>query len=275
MRVWIAMTCFVLATGTAFALDSQTILAGGWKFYNNGSFKAASKSFENAARIDPSCAEAFKGMGMSYMKMGYSEYSQDFDMVQDAALSFEEALKLNPNMPEVRYQLGVACLALGDKPGAERQAQELDSVDKKLAGQLAGKISEYKPSKNYRLVATYGVESSSRGNEWGNCAQGEVWNSNTNSCSTPPRITRTESETAVSSDESFGFGSKKKSRNNDNYRVKAEHKTVNTGAVNPVTGEYYAPSGRGYVGTRDGTYYAPAGPNGMIDTRSGQFIPVH
>lgn len=43
--------------------------------------------------------------------------------------------------------------------------------------------------------------------------------------------------------------------------------------VNSVTGELYVPSGAGYVGTQDGTYYAPAGPNGVIDTRTGQFIP--
>ena len=49
----------------------------------------------------------------------------------------------------------------------------------------------------------------------------------------------------------------------------------NRGAINPYTGEYYAPSGSGYVGTRDGTYYAPAGPNGVVNTRTGEFIPAH
>jgi TPR repeat protein len=48
------------------------------------------------------------------------------------------------------------------------------------------------------------------------------------------------------------------------------------GAINPTTGEFYAPAGGGgYVGTRDGRFYAPAGPNGVIDTRTGQFIPVN
>lgn len=48
------------------------------------------------------------------------------------------------------------------------------------------------------------------------------------------------------------------------------------GAVNPVTGEFYAPAGGGnLVGTRDGTLYVPAGPNGMINTRTGEFIPLH
>ena len=40
-------------------------------------------------------------------------------------------------------------------------------------------------------------------------------------------------------------------------------------------GEVFMPSGTGFVGTRDGTYYAPSGPNGVIDTRTGQYIPVN
>jgi hypothetical protein len=46
------------------------------------------------------------------------------------------------------------------------------------------------------------------------------------------------------------------------------------GKVNPRTGEYYAPAGSGYVG-RDGIYYAPAGPSGVINTRTGEFIPTN
>ena len=47
------------------------------------------------------------------------------------------------------------------------------------------------------------------------------------------------------------------------------------GAINPRTGEFYAPAGNGYVGTRDGTFFAPAGPNGVTNTRTGEFIPVN
>jgi len=57
------------------------------------------------------------------------------------------------------------------------------------------------------------------------------------------------------------------------------HSSVNRashGAVNPVTGEFYAPAGAGnLVGTRDGTLFTPAGPNGYINTRTGQFVPAH
>ena len=48
------------------------------------------------------------------------------------------------------------------------------------------------------------------------------------------------------------------------------------GAVNSITGEFYAPAGGGnLVGTRDGTLYTPAGPNGYINSRTGQFVPAH
>ena len=48
------------------------------------------------------------------------------------------------------------------------------------------------------------------------------------------------------------------------------------GAINPATGEFYAPAGGGnLVGTRDGTLFTPAGSNGYINTRTGQFVPAH
>jgi len=59
---------------------------------------------------------------------------------------------------------------------------------------------------------------------------------------------------------------------------KAKRRTENrnnAGAINVTTGEYLAPAGSGYVGTRDGTYYAPAGSHGIIDTRTGTFIPTN
>lgn len=64
-----------------------------------------------------------------------------------------------------------------------------------------------------------------------------------------------------------------KHRNDDEERRKT---STSHGAVNPATGEFYAPAGGGnLVGTRDGTLYTPAGPSGYINTRTGQFVPAH
>lgn len=50
---------------------------------------------------------------------------------------------------------------------------------------------------------------------------------------------------------------------------------VQQGITNTVSGEFLAPVGGGFVGTRDGRLYVPAGPNGIIDTRTGQYIPAY
>jgi len=52
------------------------------------------------------------------------------------------------------------------------------------------------------------------------------------------------------------------------------HPQMPTGAVDPRTGTFYAPAGEGLVNTKDGRYLSPAGPNGYIDTRTGEFVPA-
>ena len=57
---------------------------------------------------------------------------------------------------------------------------------------------------------------------------------------------------------------------------RTRHSSDSRGAVNAVTGEFYAPAGGGnLVGTRDGTLFTPAGPSGYINSRTGQFVPAH
>ena len=64
---------------------------------------------------------------------------------------------------------------------------------------------------------------------------------------------------------------KRRHDDEDSRKTSASH-----GAINPATGEFYAPAGGGnLIGTRDGTLYTPAGPSGYINTRTGQFVPVH
>jgi tetratricopeptide (TPR) repeat protein len=142
----------------------------------------AIKTFESAARNDKTCAEAFKGIGMSYMKLGYSENSTDLGLVENAASAFQKALQLNPNMPDIIYQLGLAYLALDNKPGAEKQQQALVSISKHLADQLAVRISVYKAPKNYHITAESMIESGGPSYARSNCGQGESWNSATNTC---------------------------------------------------------------------------------------------
>ncbi len=51
------------------------------------------------------------------------------------------------------------------------------------------------------------------------------------------------------------------------------HSTPPANLANPRNGDVAVPTGPNFINTRDGTVYVPTGPNGVIDTRSGKFIP--
>lgn len=152
MRFYLAIVILILTTTTALALDFQSTLADAWKYYNNSNYTSAAKTFAAAAKNDPSSAEAYRGLGLSYMNLGYSESSTDLEMVEKAARAFETALQLNANMPDVRYKLGIAYLCLDDKQRAAEQCRELSLTDPTLSKELSGKIGAYKKQESYSYL---------------------------------------------------------------------------------------------------------------------------
>ena len=47
------------------------------------------------------------------------------------------------------------------------------------------------------------------------------------------------------------------------------------GLIDTGSGQYMAPAAGGYTDPRDGTFYAQSGPNGVVNTRTGEFVPTH
>lgn len=47
------------------------------------------------------------------------------------------------------------------------------------------------------------------------------------------------------------------------------------GLVDTESGQFMAPAAGGYTDPRNGTFYAQSGPNGLVDTSTGEFIPTH
>lgn len=47
------------------------------------------------------------------------------------------------------------------------------------------------------------------------------------------------------------------------------------GLIDSNSGQYMAPAAGGYIDPRNGTFYAQSGPNGVVNTRTGEFIPTH
>lgn len=47
------------------------------------------------------------------------------------------------------------------------------------------------------------------------------------------------------------------------------------GLIDVRSGQYMPPAAGGYTDPRNGTFYAQSGPNGVVNTRTGEFIPTH
>lgn len=61
----------------------------------------------------------------------------------------------------------------------------------------------------------------------------------------------------------------------DNGNPNSGSPNTSSGAINPRTGEFYAPAaGGGLTSSRDGRLLVPAGPGGYTDTRTGAFVPA-
>lgn len=131
-------------------------LRQGTEYLDAGNYPRAAKAFEQAARLNPRSAEARRGLGMTYLKMGTGEAMTNPEMLTNAATAFRESLRLDPGSAETRYHLGVTYLALDDKNGAIREYESLKGLDGKLADHLLSRISGYRPPESYRAVGARG-----------------------------------------------------------------------------------------------------------------------
>ena len=113
-------------------------------------YQKAVKAFRQGVRLNPDSAEAHRGLGMAYLKLGSCEIATNPEMVGSAAAAFEEALRIAPDSVEARYQLGLAYLILYDKKSAIKQYEALRGLDAGVAEELKASISGYRAPKSFR-----------------------------------------------------------------------------------------------------------------------------
>lgn len=116
----------------------------------------AVKAFAQAARHNPNNAEAQKGLGMAYLKLGATDAATNVEMIDNAVAAFNEVLRLAPNSADVRYQLALAYLMLNDKNGALREYEALKGVNAELADRLHPRIKEHIPPKSFKTLVSSG-----------------------------------------------------------------------------------------------------------------------
>lgn len=290
MKALFFLSMFVLVSVLPCLAGSQdSTLKNAWNYFENGNYKKALKSFENAAHVTPENPEIHIGIGSCCMKMGTSDISIDVGMIERAAQAFEFALRSNPQYQEARYNLGLAYLLLDDRYSAEKQLAELQKDSNPFSGLLATKIAAYKTPEQYVYLQN---EHNTKADQL-EAMRDAIRRKEEEVINRRLTIERAKQKELAEKKRMIdelraareaAAIAENRARAAELAALKAAEKPphiiipgigINTGATNPYTGEYYAPAGQGYVGTRDGTYYAPAGPNGVINTRSGTFIPVH
>jgi len=129
---------------------AEDYLTEGARHLTSGNYQKAVRSYELAVKTDRDAAQAYKGLGLAYYKMGNFEVAYDVEMISAAVNAFNRSLAIKKD-PEVCYFLGLSYLVLYDKKNAETAYLCLKSADSNLAGALAERISSYvKPARfNY------------------------------------------------------------------------------------------------------------------------------
>lgn len=122
----------------------------GWAYYNiataqeklsraeesRASFSAAIRAYNQTGRtLDP---DDLYLMGNAYLRL-----DQDVPAIK----AFQQAIKVRPDFPQARYNLGVAYFATGNKKGAQDEYNALRRIDPARAAKLLALISGKPPKR--------------------------------------------------------------------------------------------------------------------------------
>lgn len=157
MKILLLAIAFLMALSTPLlAEEGQEVelIRQGTAFLEKQDYQKAAQAFREAVRLNPSSAEAHKGMGMAYMKIGCSDSATNVEVVENAVAAFKEALRLAPGSAQTRYHLAVAYLVLYDKKGALEEYEALRDLDEGMAEDLRSRIEAYRQPRSFGKVVT-------------------------------------------------------------------------------------------------------------------------
>lgn len=140
MRAIILASVLLFIAVTLFATDDHLYL--GARHLEAKNYKKAIQSYQLALKTNADAAEAYKGIGTAYYKMGDFGIGYNVELISSAVDAFTKSLAVRQDA-EVYYLLGLSYLALYDKKKAETAHFTLKSLDAALAEKLSQKISGY------------------------------------------------------------------------------------------------------------------------------------
>lgn len=151
MKSLLILTILLVAFSPQITVAETDYLQQGAIHLEGGKYKKAVRSYELAIKSQQDSAEAYKGIGLAYYKLGHNEHSSDFEMLSTAVNAFNKSLAIKQDA-EVYYTLGLSYLALEDMKKAEIAHLSLKSINSSLAEMLAAKITAYGAPRNYTFV---------------------------------------------------------------------------------------------------------------------------
>jgi tetratricopeptide (TPR) repeat protein len=145
MKYFLCIIIFLFIASTVFAEDNiqQAHIKQGFDYIDVARYRDAIHVFMKVLETNPDNAEAYYGLGISYLRLGDTITVTIPQLVQEAIYSFKKAQNFGASHPEIYYSLGLCYLALKDKELAIKQYDALEGLNRDLADQLLNKIVEY------------------------------------------------------------------------------------------------------------------------------------
>ena len=145
MKNFLCVIFILFAANPVFADETiqQELIKQGFDYIDEAHYRNAINAFKRVLEENPENADAYYGLGISYLGLGDTETLTIPQLVQDAIYSFKKALNFGAKHPEIYYSLGLCYLALKDKDLAIQQYDILENLNWDLADQLLDRIIEY------------------------------------------------------------------------------------------------------------------------------------
>jgi tetratricopeptide (TPR) repeat protein len=142
---------FLIFSTSLFAGESKDgeHLKKGIEHFSHKEYKSAVKAFEQALVINPQNAEAYKWLGMSYLRLGENPVTTFPELLEKAIRAFNAAIRLDLDSAEVHYNLGITYVALNRTDSAKKEYVILKNLDSELADLLLRRIDAAQPRKIY------------------------------------------------------------------------------------------------------------------------------
>lgn len=103
----------------------------------------AAKAMKESVRLDPTAAEAHYGFALASFRL---------KRFVDARDAFKKAILIDPKMAKAHYGLGLTYIELGQPDASTVEMRILESLDKKLAKQLAGTAPRLKDPCRFQML---------------------------------------------------------------------------------------------------------------------------